>query len=554
LGRPIGWGLIFLWVSNTFITAQTTEDILGLIQQDEDDAIHEDEIILLDDILLRSSGLSLNILLEIRSLSFLADEDYILIQTALDQNDMKSLTKSNKISPILKTIIEVVQNNKSSLQKVFIQQHTSITGGNRYRWRGKINTPIQEISAISVRNRGVVDILGQNSIYIVHHSKKGRWIAGDHQMAFGFGLVSGKPFPSRKGWNTVNTGTSIYTGLGGYKSSTGIKRIRGIAIEQNTALGTISLSYGQTNLDVAQNKGTTKGAWQYGNKLMSVGTVLTSDIQSVFASYNREQIRTGGEISFGTGSPSLIVGFHYGIPAFKYLVQYRDIYPNSLAKMGNPMVEWKGSEISERGLFQGAFIRLENIRLMIYADVFHHHIRRVNGYEFGIRSETKLNRHRVVFQIKTEKKDKFKDVIYPPLIFPSVMQKDGVKLEYRYGADRWRTDVKYQFIRAGDLVTNDSHGLDLRFHFLRNNYRIELDWMAAQVGSFDSRIYFWDVNLPGEMMTRMIFKSSHSQGIKVLFNLKNRSRLGVKLRLNHTALSFRTDFEISGGIFIQTAL
>jgi len=528
---------------------------VGLVSRDEEESIHEDEFILLDDILSGTSGVNQKVLQDILTLTILSEEDYDLIQVSLRLSDFTTLTSSDKISPILREILSSLQKNKGIPHRVYIQQHTSMTDGNRYRWKGRMNTPTQEIGALSVRNRDGVDIINQNSIYVVQNTKNGRWIVGDHQMAIGFGLVSGKPFPARKGWSTVNTGTAIYNnGLSGYKSSTGLKRTRGIAVEKNTDFGLISISGGQTGQTLKRQNNFLRGTWQYKNEATHMGTVFAQGIRSVFASYELGNIRWGGELAFGSGSPSLVVGFNYKIRGFKYLVQFRDIYAESTGAMGNPMVEWKGSDMSERGIFQGAIIRAGKTRIMIYSDVFKHHIRQTKGYEFGIRSETKKGRHHVVFQIKTEKKDKTLVIIYTPIVSPSSANKDGVKIEHRYDAKNWRTNVKYQFVRAGDIQTDHSHGLDLRFHLYQKNYKIELDWMMARVGSFDSRIYFWDVNLPGEMLTRVMSRSSHSQGGKVLFNLSNGSRFGFKIRAVNKNLSFDSGANFSGGIFIQTTL
>ena len=78
--RLIGWGLLFLWVGNPLASAQTSEDILRLISQDEEDTVHEDELIILDDILSKSTGLTHQLLEEILALTFLANEDYDLIR------------------------------------------------------------------------------------------------------------------------------------------------------------------------------------------------------------------------------------------------------------------------------------------------------------------------------------------------------------------------------------------------------------------------------------------------------------------------------------------
>ncbi len=491
---------------------------------------------------------------DILELTFLADGDYDLIRKSLETREFTSLKTSKEVSPVVRAIFTTLQRNKGIPHKIHIQQIASMTDGVRYRWKGKLDTPAQEMGALSVRNRYGVDILDQHSLYIQHKTGKSRWIAGDHQMAFGFGLVSGKPFPARKGWSTVNMGTSVQNGLKGYKSSTGMNRTRGFAVEQKTNFGTMVFSHGFVGEDGKENRNFTRGAWQYKNSSILIGTSFAPKTQSIFGSYDFRNIRSGGEISFGVGSPSIIFGLNYRIRPFKYIIQYRDIHSNSIGQMGNPMVEWRGSDLSETGLFQGAYVRTGNTRLMIYADMFQHHTRRINGYEFGIRSETKIKRHKIVFQIKTEKKDEIIDIVYAPLVTPTLRIKDGIKIEHQYDKKTWRTQVKYQYVRTGETKVYQSHGLDLRFQMYRKHYRLELDWMGAVVDHFDSRVYFWDLNLPGEMLTRMIARSSHSQGIKVLFHISNESKLGLKIRLNYLDISLKSQADIVGGIFIQAAL
>ena len=77
--------------------------------------------------------------------------------------------------------------------------------------------------------------------------------------------------------------------------------------------------------------------------------------------------------------------------------------------------------------------------------------------------------------------------------------------------------------------------------------------MGDMIYHFDSRVYFWDVNLPGEILTRMILHSSHSQGVKILFNISNASKLGLKIRVNYLDF-FNSNVNISGGLFIQATL
>ena len=279
--RLIGWGLLFLWVGNPLASAQTSEDILRLISQDEEDTVHEDELIILDDILSKSTGLTHQLLEEILALTFLANEYYDLIRNSLDSPDFTSLKTSQKISPALMFIFVTLQRNMGVPHKIHIQQIVSMTDGVRYRWKGRMDTMTQEMGALSVRNRYGVDILDQHNLYIQQRTGNRRWIAGDHQMAFGFGLISGKPFPARKGWSTVNTGTSVQNGLKGYKSSTGMNRTRGFAIEQKTHVGTFTVSHGQGGEGKNNNRNFTRGAWKYENSSILIGTVFAPRAQSI---------------------------------------------------------------------------------------------------------------------------------------------------------------------------------------------------------------------------------------------------------------------------------
>ncbi len=136
-GSLIGWGLLCLWVGSPLISAQTSEDILRLISQDEEDNIHEDELIILDDILYNTTGLTHRLLEEILVLTFLAEEDYDLIRTSLNSRDFTSLKTSKDISPALRFIFDTLQRNKGVPHKIYIQQIASMTDGVRYRWKRK---------------------------------------------------------------------------------------------------------------------------------------------------------------------------------------------------------------------------------------------------------------------------------------------------------------------------------------------------------------------------------------------------------------------------------
>ena len=83
---------------------------------------------------------------------------------------------------------------------------------------------------------------------------------------------------------------------------------------------------------------------------------------------------------------------------------------------------------------------------------------------------------------------------------------------------------------------------------------IELDYVSAKVEDYDSRIYFWDVNLPGEMRSTMYSKDASSVGVKVVYNTKHGWYSGIRYRIKWEENSITGLPTSSAGVFIRASV
>ena len=113
--------------------------------------------------------------------------------------------------------------------------------------------------------------------------------------------------------------------------------------------------------------------------------------------------------------------------------------------------------------------------------------------------------------------------------------------------------LQIQETKAGNdqkIVTGK--GAASRIWFTLRPWGIELDWVSAKVEDYDSRIYFWDVNLPGEMRSTMYSKDASSVGVKVVYNTKRGWYSGIRYRIKWEENS--STGRSSAGVFIRASV
>ena len=78
-----------------------------------------------------------------------------------------------------------------------------------------------------------------------------------------------------------------------------------------------------------------------------------------------------------------------------------------------------------------------------------------------------------------------------------------------------------------------------------------LDVVITVTNSGSAWIYFWDVNLPGEMTTRVCTKDRISPAIKIPYQTNSGFELGFRLRAQWEDFDFRGTPEIFGALVFE---
>ncbi len=541
-------------VGSESVSAQFHDDILGLIPQEESETIHEDEIILIDDLLSRTSGIDVIALQDLQSLSILTTSDYHLIKQVLKYNDISYLRKPAEMSSVLSMIINALDKNKGTHPKIVMKQLSAISEDTRYRWQGQYFMNGYEGGIVNARNKFEKHIANNGSIYIGATDKSAQWIIGDQSMAYGFGLVAGRPFPARRGFSTISRGSTFDTRLRGYNSATSINRVRGGAFRKNKKNHSFLISMGEMNGRNGTNNFGGIGIYAQENVSNNWGLVVSEKAQSFFGGFEKGKIELSGEISYGLGPPSFVMAMQYKERPFQYVIHFRNLRNGSLGQTSNPMAAWQGKYISEKGIFQGGTFRLKQTRIMVYADWAFHFEKNINKQVFGVRTESRFGRHYIIGQFKLDQRDENETLIYGPIQFVDALQKESIRLEHKYVSKLWRSLVKVQWVKSGVNDFNYGKGIDFRFIFYQPKYQLEIDWMMSMVDDYESRIYFWDVNLPGEMHSRLFTESGHGMGFKLVFQPSPDVRMGIRVKSHYKALSFNMSPTIQGGIIFQANL
>ena len=126
--------LVLAWAGNCLI-AQDSGDLLSILALDAEDPLPEEDILLLEDILKDSNGLSRNIIKQIAHLSFVTESDLEQIRK-LSKTNTTSFTKNNYgLTPITKRLLEILLTTERPYLPISLSQMHTFHNDVRYRWR-----------------------------------------------------------------------------------------------------------------------------------------------------------------------------------------------------------------------------------------------------------------------------------------------------------------------------------------------------------------------------------------------------------------------------------
>ena len=117
----------------------------------------------------------------------------------------------------------------------------------------------------------------------------------------------------------------------------------------------------------------------------------------------------------------------------------------------------------------------------------------------------------------------------------------------------WKIQMNYAK-SISDTLTENGVGIESLWTWHTKNVKAVFHWVSTWIDSYDSRIYFWDINLPGEMRSRMFSTNAHSPAVKILYITENNFRIGCRIRSVYETIDLRSVPKIESALIFDINL
>ena len=356
----------------------------------------------------------------------------------------------------------------------------------------------------------------------------------------------------------------------------GIKPITAQQKEANTFLQNLDAEITIPEEDIALINEILKGQWNYAKSNSQIVTSVAG-INWQDRGGNKKQDWSGsvafnqlleygnifGEIGRGYNSTAgIITGMRLKLPNVKYLISSRYYSKGYSALRSNPFAEWVCKDRNEFGLFQSISYKPNRNIFTIYGDLFkisdveNDDLFPKSGQEAGLRWEKRAGRQYQRIQWKWEQKSIENDGVYLATQHPRYEIDNTLKVSSVFNISKLMWG-KLQLTGSTDETSeskSQAYGLDMQIWWEMRNVSVFFDIVMTITNSGSAWIYFWDVNLPGEMTTRVYTKDSISPAIKVLYQTNSGFELGFRLRAQWKEFDFTGTPEIFGALALEIML
>jgi len=595
---------VFLWIALNSLQAQGVAEFLTLTGRDAEEVIPEEDALLLEELMRDPSGLTEEKLAQMTQLSFLSANDIRILQTSADSGWTASLPEHQGISDRLRELLNLLAKKNQVPEDPRVRWKQTLVSKKdiRYQWRGHITFPSAEIGMFIERDPGEKSITDRSSGYLVRRYSKGRLILGDHQIVTGYGLMFWRSVPVRKGFETITTLARAGQGLQPYRSSHESWNLRGAGLTYDTPWGEglVSLGYNlrdgyidtdgevhtrDTGLHTGEMATTQKGKlhetsivgqWSLRTARNQIGLALVADKwrdveskhqlfrgYSIFGSHRYGSWLIFGESAAGfNDTRGYLVGGQTRSKVIHYLFAVRSYAPGFRALRSNPFAEWTGKERKETGLYQGLMFRKGRHKVTLYGDLYVERLGKNatnfprRGVDSAWRWEGKWSQTEWRIQWKEEIRTNEGKNTYFPRTIPAKEQRRTFKITVRYKRNRntvWKCDWSKTKVQTG-RISAAGQGINLLWFWRGEATTITLDWVTTVIDDYKARIYFWDVNLPGEMRSRMYVGSGHAPGAKILYRSREGFKIGARYRVTWPDLHFAGDPVSEGALVAEFVL
>ncbi len=512
------------------------------------------------------------------SISILSLTDIEIINSSKNIHVLKT---NRDLSPAAEYLVQSIQTVDQLPISLSVRERISFNNGVRHYWRAQGRSRSYHFGILLEKDPWEKNIADHNSIYVQWNSENVQMITGDHQLIGGYGLISWRTVAAHKGFETINTLPRHGKGITGYRSSNEYWCTRGIGGEWKTDYGQVSFSLGRTyrdgtlengavKLDITGQHITASDLHQQNQLLENAATVMWSrDLQfgrlgllvntqniedpskkqvnaasaSMFGSKQWNNWHIFGESAFiKHTTPALFSGALFKSKALKYLVSWRYYPTDYRTYRTQSFSEWTSSAAGETGIFQNVQVKYGKNKLSIYSDlaekieennpVVYNNLKS----ETGIRWRWQSKKHHFLVQYKKSNQSEENQTFYP-----DITAYDSYKITtkglYKYKPTR-KLDLRWQI---NSTLYNDNQkglGFETRMNWQTPSLIITGNWIAVKIDDFNSRVYFWELNLPGEMNSVAISEDKQLVGVKIQIKSKKNYQMYMRWRAVWNNLSF----------------
>ncbi len=571
--------------------SQGLNQLLSQINREEENPLPDDDILSLEYIEYSYSGLNSTIIYHIEGLSFLDEGDIALIKSS---NESQSIPL-NKLSENGELFVEFLNTlNQIKLPTdIYFKQYFTAKNDLQVRLTGRINRRDNEFGFLVERDPFEVKALDQTSMYLNIKTRFGNIIFGDFQINNGFGLLLWRSVPVKKGIGSFSQLSRIGKGLKVYKSSHENWNFRGVGSKIYTRFGRITISIGETKRDgvidstgqlkifntgihVSESEISRKESlnekssilnWEkevqktiFGSTVLSAQWVenkrqLNTIGQSLYFKTTIDVIELFGEMAIGNNrTHASVLGIKSGFKLFKYIGIIRSIDPKYSSLRSNPSTEWSSTLDGENGIYQSILFKINNHRFSLFNDIFK---KRVNsdpglypesGFESGAQYEKRGKKFTLRLRVKNENKTPTNTGFIADELIKKIITTRYQATGYYTHSNQLKSKLQLNVTAANESM---GYGINYRMDKQISHVNYIFDWTSSDVKSFDARIYFWDINLPGEMRSKMVSYIGHNLGIRVVFK-SEQYRLSFRLSSTWKNSYLNIHPEVNSGLLLES--
>ncbi len=583
-----------MWGFPSADKVNSTEEILNQFGYDSDVIIPEEDIIYLNSLLTEKQNLK-SVMQILSNISIISSEDQELLSQIKTLDELK---KSNQLSKSVKMLINNISMTSEPQIYGYIREKITMTNGVRHDLRTSASIRNYNAELLFENDPGEQNILDHAVFNFQGKTKSIQWIVGDHQLEGGYGLITWRATPAYKGFETINVITRKGKGLKPYRSSNEYWSTKGLGVQWKTGYGIMMISIGNTfqdgkvengeinidetglhitenDLKVENNLKERSSTILWSNEYLSNqvgiiinnqqvvdlnGSTVSNGSRSVFTSGKWQNWEWFGESAIhNTQYFSFLSGVLYRLDRVKYLITIRSYPHHFRTYRSQPFSEWKGFNDGEMGIFQNVKVKIQKHSFAIYSDIAqkieedNHSPYRLIKQEYGIRWKWSNPEHQLTMQFK-QKSQTSDEKGFPNNINFSEIKRVTSKWQYQYKINK-RVNIRWQ-INIATFNKNASHGygLETRIAFKGEHFSSTVIWIISKINDYNSRIYFWGLNLPGEMNSIAVSNNGQQIGTRIQIFKKDNYRVFLRCRVRWSTYALLGTSHKIGALAIQINL